>query len=297
MLGIVYVMMEEYEREYMHRQLLLNRTKISANSVRGSGPLILVTNLNDIQICCEFSSKCLTGEDLHGMDESCIDETFEDTQILGTFMEKVLISPDTISNHASGYVLPDIRVTLLDTFGNTSPIKATLTVSSFNDSSHLDLAVPPIFNEVFNGTTNLTGIKMTARPGKYKLLLKVKTAEGTVQVVNEMIQVEVRECRVGEISMQNERGCFECPTNFYSFNPHGKWCKSCSDLKAHCNGTTLAPVNGYWHSSSYSDLLLPCLNDNACSYDGRLDKLIESAQEHIDSGITWDSGYPLCNEV
>lgn len=295
--GIINVVMEEYDEEHVHRRLLLSHPDFASNAVKGSESLILVSDLHDIEICCALSTECFTSEGLHELEMSCIAKGFQQLQPLGTFMYKLDVSPDIIKSQSSGHALPDIKVTMTDAFGSVSPTIATLSVSLITESGYSDLAIPPAVGEQFTGTTNVTGIKLTAHPGEYRLLIKVQTLEGTLQVAKKEVQVRVRKCKVGEISMKKEMECFKCPANFYSFDPSQEWCKSCPSEKAHCNGTTLTPLNGFWQWSSHSDSILPCLNEKACSYDGRLDRLTNRAQEEIDLGVVWDNEYPLCSEV
>lgn len=295
-IGVIYVTMIESEGEEIHRYLLLNQTKFSGNIVKRSDPLITVTNLNDLQICCELSSKCLIGEDLHEIDNSCVSGRWESQHMLGTFVETVMVFPDKISNYASGDVLPDISVTFLDAFRNAAPVKATLTVRLLNYSDDVDLLVPPAANMMFNGTLNVTGIKLTAQPGEYRFNLEFVTSEGNIKILNKSISVHVQECGIGEYSAYNHKRCLPCSINLYNFNPSEQQCELCKP-KARCNGTTLAPVDGYWHNSSHSDVLLRCVNDEACTYNGRISSLMESAQMNIAAGTTWDKGYPLCKKV
>ena len=70
-----------------------------------------------------------------------------------------------------------------------------------------------------------------------------------------------RECLPGEIEAGNI--CLPCLTDQYSFNTSG----TCSDCENHAKcsgGSTLVPVDGYWHSTPFSPQFHECIIKEAC---------------------------------
>jgi hypothetical protein len=66
--------------------------------------------------------------------------------------------------------------------------------------------------------------------------------------------------------------CQECVYGTYLLSPPDRplSCKTC-DINAHCFGrNNIAPRKNYWRSSNTSDLILPCLNEEACG-EGNID--------------------------
>lgn len=267
----------------------------SGNVVQSFGPMIFAANLDSAEICCEPSTFCNTGSNLLTMNlEACIAGRMEDNKLLGTFLRRWEISPNIITRYSSGEVLEDMKVSVFDAFNETVPVQATVVVTSTDGG--VDLVIPPGSDKTFNGSTNITDVKMIAKPGNYSLKVKIGTHEGEAKDMEKTVLVHVRECEVGEHTNEDNRGCSQCLSKQYNFNPGLKWCEECAK-NAECNGKALVPVDGYWHHNSHSDVMFPCLNAKACTYANRTDELAKSAEDNLASGISWDGGYPLCQKV
>lgn len=278
------------------RYMLLNNTMLTENSVSDSGPLLFLTDANNIQLCCGNTSTCAKGGTFDTSKCELGDLQSKSNDVIGTFVDNVLISPsEAIIVHASGTGLSALTVTLLNKMNKTTPIQASLVIRSLNGT--VDLSGPPTIGVNFTGTVNVVDLKLTAVPGKYRLGIKITSEEGGTQSFNKSINVLVRECMVGEISIANKTLCRACPVNFYSFNASKPSCDACPKKKAECDGTTIAPLDGYWQSGSHSDVLLHCLNDNGCKYSNRTAALRQAAYINLGVETTWNGSYPLCNEV
>ena len=75
-----------------------------------------------------------------------------------------------------------------------------------------------------------------------------------------------RECFPGEIESGNV--CQPCLTDQYSFNTTS----TCSDCEKHAKcsgGSSLVPVDGYWHSTPFSPQFHECIIKEACEYNSR----------------------------
>lgn len=277
-----------------YRRILLNNTVFFSNTLGQAGPIILFSHLKDIQICCGPYSTCTTGEDLRG--HLCIDSgaSKRGYRLLGTFLKGITVSPSYIGpDYASGAGLPPLNVTLLDAFGNMANEQAHLMITS--SDSWVGLLGPMGAGMQINGTGIVTGITLRGEPGKHHLQLTATSEEeGRHTVVDDIVTVFVRKCRIGERAMDIE--CRKCYEHFYNFIPGSKTCKQCSE-NARCNGIALAPLDGYWHNSSHSDVIMECLNEKACKYENRTEELMRRAEESFMAGITWKENYPLCSKV
>lgn len=282
----------------LHRRILLNNTVLSGNTLGQVGPIILLFHLNDIQICCGPWSSCKTGKELEG--PICLDGDMEKqgNRLLGTFLEGLNVSPNQIDSdheYASGTALPVFTITLLDAFGNMANAKAMLEVSSSDGTVGL---LGPISSGVpISCTANVTGIRLYGEPGTHHLELTVTPTQGGTRTVVATVSVVVRKCRIGEQAVNHNTECRKCDDYFYNFDPDRSNCTPCLQDKTQCNGKALAPLDGYWHNSSHSDVIVKCLNENACSYQDRTDELMRRAGKNTTVNLTWKDNYPLCQKV
>lgn len=277
------------------RHILLNDTKFSGNKVGSYGPIILFSKLHDLKICCRSESNCATGKGL--VSGSCINGNLWDNEhrLLGTFMNHVGIEPEEVPPYLSGSDVPTLNVTLLDAFNHTAPLNATLMITSPDD--RLELSGSPTGSLIIYETYSVVGITATAVPGSYQFVMNVTSMREGSQHLIQNVTLRVRKCTIGEHALNNNKGCVQCSEDFYNFEPDKKNCSTCPPRGARCNGTTLTPLDHYWHRSSHSKVVYPCLNQNACVYTNREKNLSDMAMENVTLERTWDAGYPLCREV
>lgn len=286
---------EEEDPKPLLRQVFLNNTKMSRNAVNSSGPFLFLADLNDIKICCGETLRCTTGTTFRNSTCKRGDFMRRHMKLFGTFMNSVSIFPDVIEDHFSGDYLAEMNVKLQDVFGNIPPTQATLVFRNLDPN--VELSGQPTNGVAISGTSNVTGIRVRARPGTYDIGVEITSKEAGFQTVKKNITIIVRACKVGEISIKNNTECRQCPMNFYSFNASRPTCDTCPENTAQCDGRTLVPLDAYWHNSSHSDVLLPCLNSNACTYPNRTRALTLKALDSLSFGLEWNNSYPLCSEV
>lgn len=286
------------EKSTWHRSILLNNTVFSENVLGKAGPIIIFSHLDDIKLCCGPNSTCKTGEDLLG--NNCMDTDLrkQGYWLLGTYFRGMEIYPKIIgpdSEYVRGNVLPVLNVTLLDAFGNMANTHAHLKVTSTD--IRVGLLGPLSSGILINGTANISGITLIGRPGMHYLNVTVTANEGGSRTIVGTVSVFLQECRIGEQAINDNTECGRCDEYFYNFFPGNSSCTPCPQEKSRCNGMALAPLDGYWHKSSHSDMLVPCLNENACKYPNRTETLMARAEENITVDLTWSDGYPLCHNV
>jgi hypothetical protein len=93
-------------------------------------------------------------------------------------------------------------------------------------------------------------------------------------VAQTFVTVQLRPCCVGQVA--TGRSCRSCLSttarNQYSFNPQNQTCDRCPN-RAVCGGSTLIPMDGYWHASPRSDKLYVCPVHDACASPDRVTTL------------------------
>ncbi len=75
-----------------------------------------------------------------------------------------------------------------------------------------------------------------------------------------------RECFPGEIESGYE--CQPCLMDQYSFNTSSK-CRDCEKHATCSSGSSLVPVDGYWHSTPFSPQFHECITREACKRTDR----------------------------
>ncbi|WIA10431.1 hypothetical protein OEZ85_010623 [Tetradesmus obliquus] len=99
------------------------------------------------------------------------------------------------------------------------------------------------------GLALLAEVKLRARPGTYTLAVASTTDK---DVAPALVHVEVRSCEVGEVTNELGDACEPCSPGSYSLDPANFTCDACP-LHASCpGGSTVGPLEGYWHSSTTS---------------------------------------------
>jgi Tyrosine-protein kinase ephrin type A/B receptor-like len=99
----------------------------------------------------------------------------------------------------------------------------------------------------------------------------------------------VRPCAFNEfLAPQNYDECIPCERNHYNLNFTDTQCAVCP-AHADCGSPGgrepfLLPMDGYWHSSIFSEQVQECPNPSACSYTGRDTSLALLQQEVGGSG-------------
>jgi hypothetical protein len=116
------------------------------------------------------------------------------------------------------------------------------------------------------GLANFSSVqfKVRAPPGDY--LLSV-VAPDYPEVPSLTAPMEVRSCVVGEVRGPGGDSCEQCVDDTWSRNPDNATCDVCVS-HADCNGSSIAPDAGYWHSVPESVQVHACPNAEACKEGG-----------------------------
>ena len=113
-------------------------------------------------------------------------------------------------------------------------------------------------NSMIRGTANQT----------FNFSIKV------VELLNDYLEVQlftstilnfsftIAKCSIGQYYQEATRTCFDCPSNFYSFEENfqeSTSCSPCSTEPFNCyGGFNLSPKPGYWRAGDYSRNFIKC---------------------------------------
>jgi len=186
-----------------------------------------------------------------------------------------------LENVTSGDRLPDISLIAVDEFGN-GPASLIRGVLIANLSSPDEFFPGMIPLPMPNGTGVFTDVVGFVRPGTYHLRISFNSED--VEEVN--IEVQVRECRIGEQRTPDFILCQPCDTQSYNFEPNGNGsCVTCPDHST-CAGSFIVPEEGYWHSSPCSSRIQECLYEEACRSTDRREALMNLSNTFQDCSLS-----------
>ncbi|CAD7699384.1 unnamed protein product [Ostreobium quekettii] len=209
--------------------------------------------------------------------------------VMATIPVSAKLVPDRIEGHSSGKMLETVVVTVVDAVGQTVNSRDTL-VGVTADERFGALVFGQRAAETEAGRANFSATFLTALPGSYEVNFSFPGIMAPM-----VLPVEVRNCVVGEVERLEERTCKVCETNLFSFNPLEEECQPCSEANAFCNGSTITPLKGYWHSTSRSVQIIECLHFEPCDYRNRTEILASLAAEaHASNKTLMGDDYPLC---
>lgn len=281
----------------LHPSVLLSNTNLQGNEVNENTAVVFVNDLYDIKVCCE-PQKCTTGTDLTFA--LCANQSKEHAppRLLGTYAKRIKVEyeGEKYDKVRSGTLMEPITVTMVDVFNREAPQRGTLTIKP--ESLGVTLAGAPATGMIINGTSRVEGLLMTAKPGNYTLTIIVQTFESKFAVLRHTIEVEVQHCTVGEAPKVNGTFCEMCRPNFYNFNLTAVDCTKCPIEGIFCPGPIVIPRDGWWHSSSHSPAVKPCIIERACQYEGRAEILGNASLRAGEKELKWDDpNYDQCGSV
>lgn len=205
-------------------------------------------------------------------------------------------NPLLIRNHTSGNDLMGIVVKLLDDFGRPAFGQPEMELQVQPEPAEGFALSGQLLYAVTGPETNLTNMRMVARVNQVHNLSLMFTPAYVGKMV---VQVEVRACVPGEVLGERGDICNVCKGDQYSFDTSNE-CEPCPP-KATCTSSTITPRDGFWHSTSKSKQIHPCILEEACKYGGREMKLSMKAKEvhQFNMSLKFDgnSEYPQCSKV
>lgn len=146
-----------------------------------------------------------------------------------------------------------------------------------------------------NGLAKFNRVVVRAKPSEYDLKL---TFTSTIEIKPRGVKMIVRNCTRGEKEVagiaQSDFSCVKCIRKQYLFDPKGN-CTDCP-TNAECDGSSILPEAGYWHSTSWSPQIHQCLFKQACDYQGRSEKMLNESV-NASTALRYDELYTQCRTV
>eukprot|EP00210_Caulerpa_lentillifera_P006633 g6336.t1 len=312
-------------------RLALLNTDFINNSASYSGSIIMMMDPNGVLISCNYSSEengFISSEQLESLSvihPETLCPTWNGNQtlgestsgIIGTIGVSLLLSMDPndeaklVGDSESGFVLinqrkrtqlPTINVTVLDANGN-GPAQTMESIFDVEVTFLCDALRGRITRAtITRGVGNLVNVVGTGSSGNCTLQINPETR--AIAPFN--LTLQLLECRLGEENTVQGELCQECDAVSYNFNPINASCTPCPE-DASCLHHYIVPKEGYWHKSPCHHKVMRCLNDEACQYQERQQKLADFTQEYTDcnmdnaiqatyGGVLCHKGYegPLC---
>lgn len=280
---------------------VLNNTRFLDNTVGKGAPTVSIPSLSLLDVCCGDSpcirassmkqSTCRT-DDKNKTWSNC---TRFEPDFSCTPSNTMVVSLLSDEPSTSAQELEGISVDFQNSLGQAVVVQGSLFVQLANENS-AQLSGQPTEGIHVTRKTVVKGLELRGEPGSYGLKFTfIPEKELKWDKLVETINVTLRDCTIGEVSKDGGRICEKCDTNSYSFDPTLSSCLQCPK-SAVCNGTTLAPLDGYWHSNSQSPIIHKCLHKHSCIRTNRTADLAEKAKYAVDALSTQHS-YPQCSKV
>ncbi|GMH45566.1 hypothetical protein BSKO_13523 [Bryopsis sp. KO-2023] len=295
--------------------LFLNNTVISNNKAKKAGGGIFTGNPSLVCACCGtkcsescrliglksdfgFSRVCSEswlgnshGRRGYGPTVASFGSTGEIIKSDGALLQENEILDDS---HSSGQPIDSLKVKVKDYFDQVVAIKRRNVLAQITSvSTGIQILFGQVDSQVKKGVANFNATIVSGFPGDYRMRLSFPGLE----VENRHFRVRVRECGRGENIVRGQFSmpftCRRCEPNNFSFRP-SQSCKPCPTSTT-CDTTTLTPIDGYWHSSSWSESIHKCLVDVACSYTNR-STILRMESERSGQAPLHFKNQPLCRE-
>ncbi|GMH45564.1 hypothetical protein BSKO_13521 [Bryopsis sp. KO-2023] len=197
--------------------------------------------------------------------------------------------------HSSGEPMASLTVRMKDYFDQVVTVtRPNVFARVTSESSGGQILSGQVDTLVVRGVADFNATIVSAFPAEYQMRMSFPG----IEVEDIPFRVTVRECVRGENPVEGlfstSFSCRQCEANSFSFRP-SQSCTSCPTFTT-CDTRTLTPIDGYWHSSSWSQSIHKCLVDIACSYGSRFDKLKNQSEDSGAEPLHFgnNTAYKLC---
>ncbi|GAX73318.1 hypothetical protein CEUSTIGMA_g772.t1 [Chlamydomonas eustigma] len=268
---------------------LLAPTFLNNTARGGGGGGIYTYDSSEVTYTCPSST---ANSSLGGLNMGCISWLGNNATygplVATTAVSLSVVTPasSNVSDYNSDSSLP-VLIAVKDAFNQTITGGSMESSASFSCTGVTTAPSGITVVSSSAGLASYTGLALRATPGTYLLSFSelhpntflnfsVSGTYHTLQPVS--IQVNIRNCLVGEITTLQHDLCTYCAGDTYSFNPANISCDKCDTSLETCDfnksatntiGSILVPLNGNWHSSPWSPQVQSCPLADACSYDAR----------------------------
>ncbi|GMH45581.1 hypothetical protein BSKO_13538 [Bryopsis sp. KO-2023] len=295
--------------------LFLNNTSISDNEAKNGGGGIFTRDPTLVCACCgtKCSEACqsLGQKSDFKLERACVESWVGNSHgekgygpMVASFVSSAIVMKSDggllqgnevlDDSHNSGQPMVSLKVQIKDLFDQVVTVQKTRVFAEVtSESTGGQILSGQVDSQLKTGITDFNATIVSAFPGDYQM----KMSFPDLKVGDIPFRVRVRECVRGETPVAGKFltsfSCRQCETNSFSFRP-SQSCKPCPTSTT-CGTGTLMLIDGYWHSSSWSESIHKCLVDVACSYTNRSTILgLESEQSGAEPLHFRD--YSLCRE-
>ena len=185
--------------------------------------------------------------------------------------EKPIKNNELVSvSHRSGDSLPVLLIEVLDGYGQSPALgeeDAFVQATLYSPNDLFSGEFNTLVNEKRKSFPPISGFQ---RPGRYEI--RMNFSEPGLEPLS--VEVEVRECRLGEFVQADGALCVLCSGSQYNFDPDASMCQTCPE-NGNCTTDVIHPNRGYWHRTPCSRHVQQCVSREACDFSGREDDLNE----------------------
>ena len=199
-------------------------------------------------------------------------------------------------NHRSGDSLPMLLVEIVDGYGQSPAIgegDAFVQATMYSPNGLFSGEFNTQVNEKRKSFPPISGFQ---RPGRYEI--RMNFSEPGLEPLS--VEVEVRECQLGESVQGDGALCVRCSGSQYNFDPDASMCLPCPD-NGNCTTDVIHPNRGYWHRTPCSRHVQQCVSREACDFSGREDALNDLTREmetcEIEETLDRDYSEAQCKKV
>ena len=191
-------------------------------------------------------------------------------------------------NYRSGDSLPVLLIDVLDGYGQSPALgegDAFVQATMYSPNGIFSGEVNMQVNDKRMGFPPISGFQ---RPGQYEI--QIHFSEPGLETL--VVEVEVRDCKLGEFIQENGKLCVLCSGSQYNFDPDASMCQPCPE-NGNCTTDVIHPNRGYWHRTPCSRHVQRCLSREACDFTDREDELnaVTSEMETCTLDETLDRDY------
>ena len=182
----------------------------------------------------------------------------------------------------------EFTISFRDALDQDVNISMSLTASIVHDAlsmkgEELELSGQSISEMDEHGNMTISGTRLRGNPNvNYTLRVDYSSHDDSLTYVvrSSNVTVQVVPCRLGEKTVTHGAvtECARCPIGEFGKHPEEGTCVGCADVdNGRCNGDTVIPDAGYWHSTSTSLKMYPCIGAESCDSSAGRDQIQRTA--------------------
>ena len=169
-----------------------------------------------------------------------------------------------LEDHRSGDPLPRMFAIVLDGFGQSLPYGRGDKYVEATIESPDAFFIGTVKTTLDQYQKELPTIYSLQQRGRYTVIIDF--SEPVLPSI--VIEVVIRDCKIGEFVQEDGKLCVPCSSTQYNFDRDASMCMPCP-MNANCTSSAIAPNKGYWHRTPCSQHLQECVARDACEFPQR----------------------------